>query len=126
MVMRSSGCVVSKLVSASVIPSIARIFSSSACESIYSCSMSGPCTIMLSRFVLPPPRPLELEAPEMSVPPDTLMQAFLYFESARRLSRLRRRPGGDSPPAASARQALPPAPCPYSFGVTPRFWNRNA
>ena len=42
--------------------------------------MSGPCTIMFSRFVLPPPPPRppppEL-APEMSVPPDTLMRAFL-------------------------------------------------
>ncbi len=49
--------------------------------------MSGPCTIMLRRFVLPPPpRPPELEAPEMSVPPDTLMRAFLYFESIRRVA----------------------------------------
>ena len=45
---------------------------------------------MLSRFVLPPPPPRgpppQLDAPEMSVPPDTLMRAFLYFESIRRVA----------------------------------------
>ncbi len=47
--------------------------------------MSGPWTIMFSRLLLPPPpRPPPLEAPEMSVPPETLMRAFLYLPSVRR------------------------------------------
>jgi hypothetical protein len=49
--------------------------------------------IMFSRFVLPPPpppRPPPPElAPEMSVPPDTLMRAFLYRDSMRRVAPIR-------------------------------------
>ena len=45
---------------------------------------------MLSRFMLPPPPPRgpppPLAAPEMSVPPDTLMRAFLYLPSMRRVA----------------------------------------
>ena len=86
-VIRSSGCVDSNVVSASVMPGTARMRCSRSVEYACSCSMSGPCTIMLRRFVLPPPpRPPPPElAPEMSVPPDTLMRAFLYRDSIRRV-----------------------------------------
>ena len=88
--MRSSGCVGSKFVSTSTTPGISRTFSISCTVYSCSCSMSGPWMRMLRRLNPPPPPPPDrrrpgrappVDAPEMSVPPDTLMRAPWYLRS---------------------------------------------